>query len=221
MLQSLLGVPHINSAAWTLTVELAFYALVTIAPNATPTRMILLLLTTQACLDLVMPSVWPLAAYLAIIYAGAALRERVPIPALLCLVFVTCMPRALLSQPEHVWARVVGFGIFWLTIRSSFAPAALVWAGKRSYSIYLMHSIALGVLPVILWVPGTLALSALTYVGIEKPAIRLSHLLTNHHRAQAALGDIGIPNTELDSFVSQANAPVNPDESPRGAPYSK
>jgi peptidoglycan/LPS O-acetylase OafA/YrhL len=217
MLQGFLGVPHINSAAWTLTVELAFYALVTIAPKATPTRMILLLLTTQACLDLFTPSVWPMASYLAILYAGSALRERQPASALLCLLFVAFTPRAILGEPAHVWARVVGFGVFWLAMRYSFAPHALVWAGERSYSIYLMHTIAMGVLPVILWLPGTLALSALTYAGIEKPAIVLSHFLTNQHRTHAALGRIDMPNAELGGFASRANALVNPYEWPSAA----
>jgi peptidoglycan/LPS O-acetylase OafA/YrhL len=177
MLQGLFGVPHINPGAWTLVIELAFYIAVTVI-RAPPARIAMLCAIGQVATDLIMP-LWDFSClgYLSLIYCGSVLREKRDLIAVVCVVIVACAPRTLLIEPADTWARLVGFGVFWLAMRYSFAPRALVWAGERSYSLYLMHPIAMGLLPVILWLPGAISLSILTYVGIEKPAMAFARLL--------------------------------------------
>jgi peptidoglycan/LPS O-acetylase OafA/YrhL len=179
MLQGLVGVPPINPGAWTLTVEVLFYVAVTLfrAPAA---RMAPLFAIGQLAADLLLPlSVFPWLGYLSLIYCGGALREKRVVIAVLCVLIFAFAPRTLLDEPAYTWARVAGLGIFWLAMRYSFAPRALVWAGERSYSIYLMHPIAMGLLPAAFWFPGALVLATLTYAGIEKPAIMFARVLTD------------------------------------------
>jgi peptidoglycan/LPS O-acetylase OafA/YrhL len=178
MLQGMVGVPDINPGAWTLAIELLFYVVVTLfrAPAAS---MAPLFAIGQLAADVLLPlSVFPWLGYLSLIYCGGALREKRPAIAVLCVLVFALAPRTLLGEPAYAWARMAGLAIFWLAMRYSLTPRALVWVGACSYSLYLMHPIVMGLLPATFWVPGALVLSALTYAGIEKPAIAVGRWLT-------------------------------------------
>jgi peptidoglycan/LPS O-acetylase OafA/YrhL len=83
---------------------------------------------------------------------------------------------------------LIAYGGFALLVagRQRFHPAMLAWAGRVSYSVYLVHPLVLAPLmltgmPGWLFLPalfaGTLALSALTFKLVEDPGIRLGRAL--------------------------------------------
>jgi peptidoglycan/LPS O-acetylase OafA/YrhL len=83
---------------------------------------------------------------------------------------------------------LIAYGGFALLMagRQRLQPATLAWAGRVSYSVYLVHPLVLAplmllTLPGWLFLPalfaGTLALSALTFALVENPGIRFGRAL--------------------------------------------
>ena len=117
-------------------------------------------------------------------------------------VVVGLLPR--LWQPDP--HRIIGLGRFWpmvlaylvagaiflLALRFSTArwPRPLVYLGLVSYSAYLFHPLLLGEVfpdergpwPVLAVIAAVVAVSSVTYYLVEKPAIRIGHLLATRWR---------------------------------------
>lgn len=90
---------------------------------------------------------------------------------------------------------VAAFATFWLgiTFRESTFPRFLLYLGTISYSMYLVHAIALWAIPVlpgpriiteVVWVTASIVFSSLTYRYVERPSIALGRKLTKRRDAK-------------------------------------
>jgi peptidoglycan/LPS O-acetylase OafA/YrhL len=195
MLQPYLGSDHVSSYFWSLTVELTFYVMLsllsTVRLQRATTPLFLILagtLLTLANLN----ARWVLdlnMIYLPVCVAGTlwyrydrgGLGQR----ELLCLVLVLLLYLLALPVPSNwILGWILAVGVFaMLHARSQrLWPAALVWCGMVSYSIYLLHPLVLS------WMPAwgalvTLGVASVSYQLIERPAIclgrRFEHWLAN------------------------------------------
>lgn len=167
MTPSLFGIPALNGGAWTLAVELAFYGSILLCRRV-PAAFVCVAL---AAASLALPWLW----YLALCWAGTQRRPVLPLLVLCC----TFTPYFLAYESAHILPRVCGMTIFYLW---RWQPRALVWIGERSYSLYLMHGLAIAHLPPLLWMPGAIIAAALSYRLVEQPAIALGRRLTQPSR---------------------------------------
>lgn len=73
-------------------------------------------------------------------------------------------------------------------------PAPLLWLGRISYSLYLLHGYVLAMIPLgphplirlMLGLAGAVAIASVTYIGIERPALTLQRRLSRSARQAAA-----------------------------------
>ena len=87
-------------------------------------------------------------------------------------------------------AWVLGYTIFivFYLMRDREFPSVLLWLGRTSYSVYLLHTLVIALLPerlsawsgMLLLFGITLALSELTYRWVERPAFGLQHRIMPH-----------------------------------------
>jgi peptidoglycan/LPS O-acetylase OafA/YrhL len=90
------------------------------------------------------------------------------------------------------WAGGVLLFLGFYRLRHKELPGALLWLGRISYSVYLVHDLVLVLLPgwlplwlgMFLLVAATLAFSQLTYWSIERPMVMLQHRLMDSDRLQ-------------------------------------
>jgi peptidoglycan/LPS O-acetylase OafA/YrhL len=188
MLQSYLGAPHINAIFWSLTVELTFYAFMSALKAArllARTFEVFLVLTIAlSALRLVSPAVANTLVYLPVCTMGALMYR---FDQGQCSVRELIGGLALLAVYLCTWPAPVAFILGWLIAiglfmaihahRDSFRPAALIWCGRVSYSIYLLHGIPLWLIGG--WgFPLIFPVAAVSYAVIEAPAIGLGQRLT-------------------------------------------
>ncbi len=92
-------------------------------------------------------------------------------------------------------AWVVGYALFivFYLLRNREYPPALLWLGRTSYSVYLLHGVIALLLPgrlsvgsgMLLLLSITLPLSELTYRFVERPAFGLQHRIIPHRALPA------------------------------------
>jgi len=136
-------------------------------------------------------------------FAGYANRRAILLlaPVLLILFLAVCWLHYVVYPVETgegytrslfgtVFSWSVGYGVFALffLLRNHRFPAPLLWLGRISYSLYLVHGLLILILPRALpvWyglpllLGVSLILSQLTYRWIERPAVKLQHRLFPH-----------------------------------------
>jgi peptidoglycan/LPS O-acetylase OafA/YrhL len=92
------------------------------------------------------------------------------------------------SSATLAW--IAGYALFLglYSIRGREFPRVLLWLGRISYSVYLVHGILVEIIPgsIPVWIAmplllaSTLIISELTYRLVEKPAVSLQHTLFPH-----------------------------------------
>jgi peptidoglycan/LPS O-acetylase OafA/YrhL len=102
----------------------------------------------------------------------------------------------------------LGYGVFFLALANSRRPfpSALVWVGRNSYSVYLLHILILSILvwlglPAWMRVPAlfaaTVAVGELSYRCVEAPGIALGRALERRWLPRRALTGAGDPPSVL------------------------
>jgi peptidoglycan/LPS O-acetylase OafA/YrhL len=218
MLRGAVDIPVV-AVAWSLWVELVFYALASLVwfagLNRRPATVAWGLLLLSFCLRRVIPNsvwlggwygTWQLFLYLAIMAVGTCLyrldrgelRPVFAYGALLgLLVFVA---RLNLATPTdaHMPALIAGLAAFLVARglqRLEISPT-LVWLGRVSYSLYLVHPLIINGLTFVgprfvtlsVWVAASMALAAVSYSYIEAPGERLGRHLTTRNAFRTASG---------------------------------
>lgn len=171
MIQGLFGAPYLLSVYWTLSLELLFYASVSLHQlmriPVRPVLITLVLLAMAVIIERILQLVGPVLpyevfTYLAIMWCGAALAAYhagkvsrwVAIGIFMLTIVVSSLPLDL-AQGTYSWmlpqvtGRLVGFGIVAVTLvtpRYTWSPVS-VWLGRISYSFYLMHPLVLLAVP--------------------------------------------------------------------------
>ena len=166
----LFGVESIVPGAWTLSIELVFYAIAAALPL---TRRPLLAGLGLLLLPMLLPGTVPL--YLSVMGVGLILwarqEQKISTPAALALVLIGMLLPLLAPDVRAIAPRVLGVGLAAVALwRPWPPPRALVWLGERSYSLYLLHRVpcALG-LAWWLWLPAAVALAWAGERYIERP----------------------------------------------------
>ncbi|NTV64785.1 MAG: acyltransferase [Oscillochloris sp.] len=198
MLQFFMGIPHISSIYWSLTVEMVFYIMVSalklLRLHHWTFEVLIVLCLGLTVLRHVAPTLANLLVYLPVCLFGTLIYwvdqqrygRRELLSGLALLVVYLCSWPAPLSFIVG-WLLVLGLFLTIYSRRDLFQPALLIWCGQVSYSIYLLHAFPL-------WLtrgwgmPLVFLVAAIGYAVIERPAIRLGHWLTRRPRG-AAVGE--------------------------------
>jgi peptidoglycan/LPS O-acetylase OafA/YrhL len=211
MLQGFLGAPGLLGVYWTLFYEMLFYGLVSllfVAGGLQQTAVTTAWFALTACAAYLLQPVlgglfFPieLLSYPAIMFSGTLIyRAQHGAIALRPAALTIGLTLAMLLLTTHssdpagglhlLTARLAAFAVFLAGLRPAWTPGWLSRAvgalGGWSYSLYLMHSFVLVVVPALggplvtigLWTGATLLISALTYRWIERPGIALGQYLT-------------------------------------------
>lgn len=213
MLQEFLGQPHVLGVFWTLSLELVLYLGCSLLFRLGLLKKTVLLLTLAvggylllSFLELFIPRPMAKGRTFLLMTAlfGLAVQRfttgslRGKGLAVTWIGLVLGLSLAALGDFRHAitptiaWvsvlkAWVVAYAVFGLGIlcRQRSWSGPLLWCGRVSYSIYLMHAILLIVLPIAwpVWLglpvllAGTLLVSAATYHLMERPGIELGRFL--------------------------------------------
>lgn len=191
MLQALFGAPNVSSIYWSLGAEMLFYIVATtlaalkLGQATAPTLLALIagqLLLTLSGLHYVAWLVGPLPfMYVGTMlyrrHTGAATRPRILMLLLAALIYARL--NATLAWVLAQWAALLVFGLVYMARERIRWPRAAVGLGVVSYSLYLMHPFIVNLtrvpggplINITWWVTGTLALAAITYRWVERPAI--------------------------------------------------
>lgn len=203
--QQLFGLPLAISVYWTLAYEICFYGLVSLAFLARIHRRYLLLawvallfaLGIEAGIRIAAGAYLPQQGSLyniGLMFAGSVayrwlIGEVSPRAALgvaglaLATAVATTPPGSPGEYPTRI-AALAAFGLgLWLHRRPM--PIIVRWLGRISYSVYLLHVIAIAIVPStgstladsLLWIALTLALATATERWIERPGIALGKRL--------------------------------------------
>ena len=211
MTQSVAGWPHVNILAWTLTVEMVFYLTASFAlacgalerPGPIVIGLLGLAVLVRNAWWLMVPEyLHDLLLDLAIMWSGSVLyglhaghvslrSAQVAFGATSLVVVGLCLSAVTGSNPVIAsvsLARLSAFGVFLvgLSLRACSFPAVVLWLGRISYSIYLMHSLVLMTIRPLghplasaaVWLGATLLVASLTYRFIETPGIHLGRWLS-------------------------------------------
>ncbi len=206
MVQGFLGVPHLIGVYWTLTIELLFYVLVSILfvchVSQRSVALTVGFLVAALLIDVVVPGSGDLLRYMGVMFCGTLVMQGVTgrMPrrtalgvAVLALVLVALPPNlrpwtAFQTLLPYLTARIVAFAAFGLALRwrDRHIPTWLAWLGRISYSLFLIHTLVIWIIPpqgnvvltTTIWLAATIALSLATYRWIEQPAMRYGQWLT-------------------------------------------
>jgi peptidoglycan/LPS O-acetylase OafA/YrhL len=220
MLQQFIGVPNALGVFWTLQIELVFYFLVSgmlllgVVHDRNAVRTALALSTVLALLmaaarfatGIKLPVALPIG--LMLMFFGAELRlarlsnESLPLRRIAVLL-VSLVGVCLLGYSygagdnPYRWATAYTLAVvlFLFFERAKTAPAALVFLGTISYSVYLLHPLVISffgneeAISAVWIVSCTLAAATASYYFIEKPFQKLGkRLSSNAAAAQAGAG---------------------------------
>ena len=211
MLQGFLGIPNASDPYWTLFIEMAFYfAFTAFFLTNIHKKTLALTWVAMACFALT-SIVYPLISnshgpftisfcFLTMLVGSTFYRRfkrEVSAGALAALLLAILLSGSLgiyvnyfkISAPEHVAARAVfgplvcGFLVFGAAMawRIDKFPRALLWLGRISYSLYLLHAVILNVIPsfpnkvidIFAVICLSVVVSALTYQYFERPFISI------------------------------------------------
>lgn len=191
MMQSVLGFPNISGVYWSLTVEMIFYIIASVLALLGVTRRTVasMLISGAAVIFLHLAGqqflAW-LGYHIPFMFMGTAYYRRftqeMSSGTLWFLVGCLCL-YILLFNSMNAWAlaQISAIGLFHLLYLARNSPKSwfFVACGRISYSIYLIHPLAL-IIPVPLVVRILLALliAAITYRLIEQPAINYGRRIT-------------------------------------------
>lgn len=214
MLQSFVSEPHFLVVYWTLTFEIVFYVAVSVLFAARVLAYIAPLAIgmtlASAILEIgVLPalglSVAPgLLSFLTLMFSGTVfyhwqagkLGRSTAIGIILFNMLVLCVVAwsagVAVGEPWLIFFQAsawsAGFAAFLIVFvwQPKPIPAPLLWLGKISYSIYLLHPIVIALVPGWLGLPGTLLIwsaaliptAALSYYLIERPGMMIGDWLT-------------------------------------------
>jgi peptidoglycan/LPS O-acetylase OafA/YrhL len=207
MFQAFMGIPHLITLYWTLTLELLFYLLLSLlfllklnTRFSLPT-LVLILLAIGAELIIPLPFAFSYNTHLILILVGmvayrhysGTLRPAVGVAVWLLTPLMLAIP--LLLDPSNryqqlAWvtaqlAACACFGVVYL-LRARPIPPILRYFGRISYSTYLMHPFVLDrvprldspILTLLVWLLALLVLASATYWLIERPMIAWGQRLT-------------------------------------------
>jgi peptidoglycan/LPS O-acetylase OafA/YrhL len=212
MFQAFFGYPYLNTVYWTLTVEMLFYLAISalfagrMLSNTAPITVILLGITIAV--ELLAPQTVGLIYLLplALIFVGTIFYRihqgtigRVTAAGVLALAGATLV--AQLIGWRDAWAEqlpwftaqisaLVFFGAVFL-LRGRRTSSVALYLGRISYSLYLLHTLVIALIPpvggpiftLLVWASALLVLASATYRWVEQPAIAWGQRLT---RDQAA-----------------------------------
>jgi peptidoglycan/LPS O-acetylase OafA/YrhL len=207
MFQAFFGYPYLNTVYWSLTVEMLFYLAVSalfarrLLRNTVPITAILLGITTTV--ELLAPATIGLIYLLplALIFVGTIFYRIqqgtlgwAPAAGVLALAVVMLMAplfgsrAALAEQLPWFAAQISALGFFsavFLLRRRRTSPFVL-YLGRISYSLYLLHTVVIAVIPAVggpvvtllVWTGALLIIASATYRWVEQPAIAWGQRLT-------------------------------------------
>ncbi len=209
MFQAFLGYPYLNTVYWTLTVEMLFYLAISalfvgrMLRNTAPITAILL--SATIAVELLAPQAVGLIYLLplALIFVGTIFYRihqgtigRTPAAGVLALALAMLAaplfgpPDALAEQLPWFTAQISALGFFgavFLLRGRRTSPVAL-YLGRISYSLYLLHTLVIALIPpaggpiftLLVWASALLVLASATYRWVEQPAIAWGQRLTRH-----------------------------------------
>lgn len=217
MLQMFLGVPHLINVYWTLSFELLFYVLVSIffvlGLGRRSTPIALGWIGAALVVEVGIPRIigvrvaTGIVSYLATMYVGTVfyrLHSGEARPYSAALVIAGALVMAVGTNisgsqllPHYVTAQIAAYGVFGLVFlgRSKQAPRSILYLGRISYSVYLIHPFILILIPPLggtlmtgsIWFASVTLIASLTYRWIEQPGIALGRYLTQPKPATATL----------------------------------
>jgi peptidoglycan/LPS O-acetylase OafA/YrhL len=207
MFQAFFGYPYLNTVYWTLTVEMLFYLAISalfagrMLSNTAPITAVLLGITIAV--ELLAPQTIGLIYLLplALIFVGTIFYRihqgtigRAPAAG----VFVLTL--AMLAAPLIGWreawaeqlpwfvAQLSALGFFGAVflLRGRRTSSVVLYLGRISYSLYLLHTLVIAVIPptgspiftLLIWASALLVLASATYRWVEQPAIAWGQRLT-------------------------------------------
>lgn len=207
MFQAFLGIPHLITLYWTLTLELLFYLLLSLlfllklnARFSTPT-LVLIVLAIVAELIIPLPFAFSYSTHLILVLVGmvayrhysGTLRPAVGVGVVLLTPLMLAIPQLIdpsnrYQQLAWVTAQLAAcacFGLAYL-LRDRPVHPILRHLGRISYSTYLMHPFVLDrvprlaspILTLLVWLLALLLLASATYWWIERPMIAWGQRLT-------------------------------------------
>ncbi|HEU5101341.1 MAG TPA: acyltransferase [Roseiflexaceae bacterium] len=207
MFQGFMGIPHLITLYWTLTLELLFYLLLSLLfllklnARFSAATLVLIVLAIGAELIIPRPFAFSYSTHLLLVLVGmvayrhysGTLRPAVGVGVALLTPLMLLIPQILdpgNSQQQLAWvtaqlAAFVCFGVAYL-LRARPVHPILRYFGRISYSTYLMHPFVLDriaqlsnpILTLLVWLLALLLLASATYWWIERPMIAWGQRLT-------------------------------------------
>ena len=207
MFQAFMGIPHLFTLYWTLTLELLFYLLLSLLfllklnARFSAATLVLILIAIGAELIIPLPFAFSYSTHLILILIGmvayrhysGTLRPAIGVGVVLLTPLMLVIPQLVDPGNSHrqlAWvvaqlAACACFGVAYY-LRTRPVHPILRYFGRISYSTYLMHSFVLDTIPqlssplltLLVWLLALLLVASATYWWVERPMIALGQRLT-------------------------------------------
>jgi peptidoglycan/LPS O-acetylase OafA/YrhL len=201
MVPLLLGLPLLWPIFWSLSIEILFYACVSVFFRIGILRHTIALTVSVIVIGWLLegglwllgrPVEFEIFSNLALMFVGTVFYRyfygtisKQMVWAIIALALLLLSASVFWQPPSMLIARLVALAIFGsvLSMHRRRIPNMLIYIGQISYSIYLLHLFVLALIPktsypvitIIIWFLCIMLLASITYRFIERPMIALGH----------------------------------------------